>query len=713
MLTVLFALSIALAPLYYWGAARYLPTLDSRAAVVKFGGFWVALYAVEYFILGPYSFIELSHEGNLNIALSHFIAQAPDGLRLTHEFGGGQDLYAILPGMQAINPEAWLFQILPSWLVILAHKASFAALGFVGAYLLARKGAEGDRAVSAAVAAIFILSHEYLINFSTNWGTGFAVMPLAVYTLTVRTRQPHFLKWVLVTTILVAAAEPIHLFPPLAVATIGAMILMPRVNLWRTLGAFVLFGLAAGLVWLEFIVATYDLLQVSTRGASDVDKTEILISGLHYLVTGASWVAFWLSVVGALVLLWRQSRQGILSLLSLVWLVGALGFVVLFPWDRVGLSFIGQLSHYYMLLAAHVLFIPILVMAARSLSASGLKVRLRPFALLLTVAAVLMVWNKTVNAMLLVWFGGQSQFTGYEGLKNPGWRPDEPFRVLPLFESPPGNVVAGFYGYESFDGQFSLNHADWEIYWSEIMGADPDYFLISRTGIDWDLWDGKTYDVDRFIDLDLLAKANVRYLFSALPLHSDVLRPVVEPGLDQSPRLPRSSFASPVEFGLYRLSRIFDPGELYVYEVPGVLPRIFAAETWSFTSDPVPSRANFDQHSAALERKQAVLAEDHRAAFEGLGVLGVVDTRQVDNGYDVTVHAPQGGVLMINNMYVPFWRAEAGGQALTMVPANTLHMALAVPPGAEAVTIRYDRPLVSERIGGLIQASSAPESPTD
>ena len=94
---------------------------------------------------------------------------------------------------------------------------------------------------------------------------------------------------------------------------------------------------------------------------------------------------------------------------------------------------------------------------------------------------------------------------------------------------------------------------------------------------------------------------------------------------------------------------------------------------------------------------RAVVSSGHVAAFRGLGELAVSSFSKIVDGYDVIVDAPQGGILVVNNTYLPYWRATADGKVLDTVPANAIHMAIAVPKGVKRIKIRYHRPTLKEK----------------
>src|SRR3989338_981399 len=159
-LTAALIVSAALSAPYYFALASDRLKITAPRHVGIFFAVWLLLFTFEFYILGPYSFIEMSHEGNFNVALNYYLSHQYNGGRFSHQFSGGQDVYSMLPGKQYFNPELLLAYIFPTWIVVAAHKIFLAALGFAGSYLLARKAAPDNRAIAVAVAALFPVSHE-------------------------------------------------------------------------------------------------------------------------------------------------------------------------------------------------------------------------------------------------------------------------------------------------------------------------------------------------------------------------------------------------------------------------------------------------------------------------------------------------------------------------------------------------------------------------
>ncbi len=702
------AVSAVTAVPFYRGLSAPTLTLESRSAVVTFFAVWIVAFTAEYFVLGRYSFIAMVSEGNFAIAVDRYLTRLHDGGIFAHEFAGGQDLYVMYAGMQYVQPEILLFRVAPTWLVIWVHKLMVAGIGFAGSYLLARRMAPDSRSVAVAVAALFPLTHTYLLTYSTSFAAaGLATIPLAVYAAVCKTREPGFWPWVAGTSVVLAVTDPVHVYPPLAVAVVGALILFPGAAVRRTAAALACYVVAAVANWHEVLYGLASVATYTNRGdgggVAQVGFADALVLSIRALL----WMAVPTLVLASslLVFLARRDVFVVRTVAAIVWVPLSYALAKSMPWEAIGLAQMRGVEFLYMGLAWPALMIPIAAKALAGFApgAAGRRWPRRPEAVVLAAALALLVWHKFANVAQFLWFGGQSAYFGHESLNDPPWRPDFDFRVVTLFDTPHPNIVSGYYGYDSFDGGVNLNHRAWQEFWLNTLYNEPNYLQTTRPRIEWEHWDGTAYEVGRHLRLDLLAIANVHYLFSALPLRNATLRPVFEPEPeDRAKALPDDVGGWP-HFLWFRLRRIFDPGELYVYEIANSLPRVFAARTVTEVADDIASETLHDRIASVAGGRGVVVASGDRARLGTPSTsLRVLSAGTVADGYDIAIDAPDGGILVVNQMHLPFWEARAGTHFLDIVPVNGVHMAMSVPPGATRIEVRYRRPLLREKVAGVL-----------
>jgi hypothetical protein len=125
----------------------------------------------------------------------------------------------------------------------------------------------------------------------------------------------------------------------------------------------------------------------------------------------------------------------------------------------------------------------------------------------------------------------------------------------------------------------------------------------------------------------------------------------------------------------------------YVYENPRALPRVLLATGWR--------RADF---GALIEQggwpdvdpRRTVLLEKPPAGFAGgagAGSARIVRYRNTE--IEIETDSPQGGILVLNDVWHPWWRASVDGKPAEILKANVLFRAVVVPPGRHAVRFSF------------------------
>jgi hypothetical protein len=63
---------------------------------------------------------------------------------------------------------------------------------------------------------------------------------------------------------------------------------------------------------------------------------------------------------------------------------------------------------------------------------------------------------------------------------------------------------------------------------------------------------------------------------------------------------------------------------------------------------------------------------------------------------EVAVDAPDGGVLVVGERAAPGWTATIDGRRVPLVRADSVIMALGVPPGSQRVVLSFEQPALRE-----------------
>jgi hypothetical protein len=148
-----------------------------------------------------------------------------------------------------------------------------------------------------------------------------------------------------------------------------------------------------------------------------------------------------------------------------------------------------------------------------------------------------------------------------------------------------------------------------------------------------------------------------------------------------------------------QIDKSLKPGDLnmvartkdaYVYENPRALPRVMLFGDWKVV-DPASLIAN--GWPSDVDPRRTVLLEKNPpapvlSAFEAVGYARLV--RYANTEVLVEVDSPSGAVLLLNDVWHPWWRATIDGVETDIFRANVLFRAVQVPPGKFAVRFSFE-----------------------
>jgi hypothetical protein len=138
------------------------------------------------------------------------------------------------------------------------------------------------------------------------------------------------------------------------------------------------------------------------------------------------------------------------------------------------------------------------------------------------------------------------------------------------------------------------------------------------------------------------------------------------------------------------LTLIAQTQDAYVYENPRALPRVMLLTDWRI--------ADFDWliangwPSGVDPRRTVLLNGESRIprATEARTVPGAARlTRYTNTEVDVEVEAPSGGILLLNDVWHPWWRATVDGKPRDILKADVIFRAVSVPPGRHMVRFTF------------------------
>jgi hypothetical protein len=154
----------------------------------------------------------------------------------------------------------------------------------------------------------------------------------------------------------------------------------------------------------------------------------------------------------------------------------------------------------------------------------------------------------------------------------------------------------------------------------------------------------------------------------------------------------------------FRLKKVFS-GQVNVYENPDAIPRAFFTTKFEVIKDKreVLARLSdkaFDYKSVlVLEEEPKLVAAETQPASAPVTVKPVGEDR-----IDLLVDAPSAGLVFLNDIFMPGWRARIGGKELPIYRADYLFMAVPVEAGRHSIEVVYVPG--SFRAGGWISGVS-------
>jgi hypothetical protein len=167
-----------------------------------------------------------------------------------------------------------------------------------------------------------------------------------------------------------------------------------------------------------------------------------------------------------------------------------------------------------------------------------------------------------------------------------------------------------------------------------------------------------------------------------------------------------------------QIDRSLRPGDLnfvartkdaYVYENPRALPRVMVVpdyQTADFDTLLGTGWPDVDPLRTVLLEEPPIMPPRSGDARAAAGTARIV--RYANTEVDVEAEAPDGGFLVLNDVWHPWWRAEVDGRSARILKANVLFRAVPLRPGIHRVHFAF-RPLqgaweeLRERIGGVTE----------
>jgi len=136
------------------------------------------------------------------------------------------------------------------------------------------------------------------------------------------------------------------------------------------------------------------------------------------------------------------------------------------------------------------------------------------------------------------------------------------------------------------------------------------------------------------------------------------------------------------------LTFIARTADAYVYENPRALPRVMVATEWQFADFSALAASGWPdvdpRTTVLLEQAPLDLPPAFARSANAARIVRYAGTEVV-----IAVDAPAGGILVLNDVWHPWWRASIDGVSTDILKANVIFRAIVVPPGTHTVRFTF------------------------
>jgi hypothetical protein len=137
------------------------------------------------------------------------------------------------------------------------------------------------------------------------------------------------------------------------------------------------------------------------------------------------------------------------------------------------------------------------------------------------------------------------------------------------------------------------------------------------------------------------------------------------------------------------LTLIAQTKDAYVYENPRALPRVMLLTDWRLADFDELLRSGWP----AIDPKETVLLKKPPIGFSRSAAVGMGGSAQLvryaNTEVVVEVTAPGGGILLLNDVWHPWWRARVDGTDVEIMKADVIFRAVVVPQGRHVVRFSF------------------------
>jgi hypothetical protein len=145
-----------------------------------------------------------------------------------------------------------------------------------------------------------------------------------------------------------------------------------------------------------------------------------------------------------------------------------------------------------------------------------------------------------------------------------------------------------------------------------------------------------------------------------------------------------------------QIDKALQPGDLnfvartadaYVYENPRALPRVMLVGDWQIADF---GKLIANGWPAGIDSAKTVLLDKAPPAPPVTAIGSARLVRYTNTDVTVEVDTPSGGLLVLNDVWHPWWRATIDGAETEILRANVIFRTVQVPPGKHTVRFTFE-----------------------
>lgn len=689
---------------------------DFRLGFYVFLG-WALWVSLEYYAFGPYSYLRIWDNGDRYLA--YLIANA----RQLAQYGVQNWLPFTVSGVARVDPAiSWdtpLFILLPGWaataLVMLIQR--FVAGFFT--FLVCREHLSLSRGSSLFAGLLYATGTPALAAYShfelsLLHRLGPASFPMFIWAL----ERLRYASWPRLSVLGPALGIIFALTNSLYLHTI---FFIPMMIVW-----FALFRPIDLKFWVSSLLFCLGIALVSFPQIAASMANASLSHRSVWVSEGPDWARFQTKVRGLLVaykeifalivfslpLIWSSKNKSWLKIALLVVFSSIVAYTFaplkFYVRDYLGPLTGVQFDRFYFLAPFFIsLWLGVTIEALRRASARSPRAPLWAIYLVCTLLiGYYSVGVKLVHAERLKSY--ENYAINYEDklIKDLAISSENaaPFRVASVVAKNWRPDYAAAYGFEIADGYFPVHSRRYHKFWGRVIspltkkdGKTRDYF--ENWGSRAYLFVPKEFDTNspqerpprplnfrENYNLSLLSLANVKYIFSPIPVQHADLKLVAA-------RRPDSGFYSESRVAR-KMKSIVRERELYIYRNRTVLPRyflvgdyrVFETESDLLQTMKVASRDTFLNQSFLL-KSDFSRPQINSSAKRVSGTVSLI--QQTPDVIKLQVELESAGMLVAANNYSPFWTATVDGQSEEIIPAYLTFQGIFLQAGKHQIVLKY------------------------